>query len=154
MYSRKVTPTCYVRLAVLSRSWFSLIGVCLLLLCAGCVAYREPLAESPNESPLPANPGLARVNLRVRYPQACPQCPQELLTWNSDRVVHALSATGLFGSVEYAAETNPPNTLLISAVFPPAPHCDGDAVFLLFLTAGLFPASCDRDAGVYFDFFD
>ena len=140
----------------------SLTALWLLSLCAGCEAYREPLVESVNVAAVPSPPpGLAKVNVRVRYPQAGTlsfpgrrfQVPQEILTWNSDHVIAALSATKLFASVAYAAEDDPPNVLLIRAVLPPAwPRCGGD--MLILLTLGIFPAVCDRDDGVYFEFFD
>lgn len=109
---------------------------------------------------------LSALHIRVRRPElANPISPElsqwaslgasdvlQFRTWNADHIIASLSKSGLFASVAYSDDADPPSTVLINPVVPPRRHCDGDDVLIPFLTLGLVPAFCERDQGVYFGF--
>jgi hypothetical protein len=68
-------------------------------------------------------------------------------------VVSSLSESRLFATVAYADATSPSPVVVIEPMLPPpGGYCDGQDLFLPFLTLGLVPTICERDRGVYFRF--
>ena len=80
---------------------------------------------------------------RVHRPDLPPELRQEWREDTAQHVVDTLVATELVARVAYRDEALVPPLLVIDPLIsPPGGYCDGQDVFIVMLTLGIFPTSC------------
>jgi len=140
--------------------------VCVLGLCA-CVAYDEPLSRAPLPEPADARAAeavLRTLNLRLHRPELDDPPPEVLegmtpsdvlgfQRYEAERASGALDAAAVFASVGWSESGAEAGSIQVEVLQPPRTgKCDGDDVLAPFLTAGLVPAICESNRGLYLRF--